>query len=207
MIMSLPLNCPNFIAQLPPEQVFDGVCKLLPAVCAEELVTLGPALAKQIPELAPMLGFDQCSPHHAYDLFRHTAFVVQNVPADLILRWAALLHDTGKVPTFTRDATGRGHFYGHAGESARIADAILRRLNTPEDFRERVVLLIELHMTKIRPDNIRAVLDRLGPEGLEQLLRLQEADMASKGVDEPNDFAQFPRIRAMAREIGQDAKR
>lgn len=57
-----------------------------------------------------MIGFDQHSPHHAYDLFTHTAHVTAGVSADLTLRWAALLHDTGKVATFTRDATGRGHF-------------------------------------------------------------------------------------------------
>lgn len=183
-----------------PDPVYVELCKLLPSVTADELVDLGPRLAAWIPELQPMLGFDQCSPHHAYDLFRHTAYVVEHVPADLTLRWAALLHDTGKVPTFTRDATGRGHFYGHARESARMAEEILRRLQAPEAPRQRVVTLIELHMTKIQPDeaHVQPLLDRLGMEALDQLLTLQEADMASKGVDEPNDFSQFPRIRAAA---------
>lgn len=183
-----------------PEAVFQAISDLLPSVTAEELVALGPELAALIPELQPMLGFDQRSPHHAYDLFRHTAHVVEHVPGDLTLRWAALLHDTGKVPTFTRDATGRGHFYGHAQESARMADAILRRLHAPDDLRHRAVTLIGLHMTKIKPDEAHVVplLDQLGMEALDQLLTLQEADMASKGVDEPNDFSQFPRIRSAA---------
>ena len=180
--------------------LFQNISGLLLSATAEKLADLGPQLAVWIPELQPMLGFDQRSPHHAYDLFTHTAHVVENVPADLTLRWAALLHDTGKVPTFTRDATGRGHFYGHAQESARMADAILRRLHAPDGFRERVVTLIALHMTKIKPEesHVRPILNRLGMEALEQLLLLQEADMASKGVDEPNDFSQFPRIRAAA---------
>lgn len=194
-----PLNRANHS----PEGIFEELCKLLPSVTAEELLHLGPDLAVLIPELQPMLSFDQRSPHHAYDLFQHTAHVVENVPADLTLRWAALLHDTGKVPTFTQDATGRGHFYGHAQESARMADAILRRLDAPDGFRERVVILIELHMTKIKPDaeHVQPILDRLGMEALELLLLLQEADMASKGVDEPNDFSQFPRIRSVALEL------
>ena len=183
-----------------PEQVFQDISDLLSSVTAGDLLRLGPQLAAVIPELQPMLGFDQCSPHHAYDLFAHTAHVVENVPADLTLRWAALLHDTGKVPTFTQDATGRGHFYGHAQESARMAEDILRRLQAPDAFRQRVVTLIELHMTKIKPDaeHVRPILDKIGMEALDQLLLLQEADMASKGVDEPNDFSQFHRIRAAA---------
>ena len=185
---------------LPPEEIFQAISNLLPTVTAEDLVGLGPDLAILIPELQPMLGFDQHSPHHAYDLFRHTAYVVEHVPADLTLRWAALLHDTGKVPTFTQDATGRGHFYGHAPESARMADTILLRLHAPDALRQRVVTLIELHMTKIKPDveHVSPLLNRIGMEALEQLLLLQEADMASKGVDEPNDFSQFPRIRSAA---------
>ena len=114
------------------ERVFEEICKLLMAITDPQmLVSFGPILAAVIPELQPMLGFDQRSPHHAYDVFTHTAHVVTGVPADLTLRWAALLHDVGKVPTFTQDATGRGHFYGHAQASAEMADAILMRLKAP----------------------------------------------------------------------------
>ena len=56
------------------------------------------------------MGFDQHSPPQRYDLYTHIAQVVDRVPGDLPLRWAALLHDVGKIPTFTRDETGRGHF-------------------------------------------------------------------------------------------------
>lgn len=97
---------------LAEERVFDELCKLLPLVSAEDLCRFAPILGAVIPELQPMIGFDQHSPHHAYDLFTHTAHVTAGVSANLTLRWAALLHDTGKVATFTRDATGRGHFYG-----------------------------------------------------------------------------------------------
>ena len=129
------------------ERVFDELCKLFPLVNAQNLQTFGSILASVIPELQPMIGFDQHSPHHAYDLFTHTAYVVEHTPPQLSLRWAALLHDTGKVPTFTQDANGRGHFYGHAKESAAFADQILRRLKAPTALREEVVTLIELHMT------------------------------------------------------------
>ena len=189
--------------KLARERVFEELCKLLPLVKAEDLIRFAPVLTAVIPELAPMVGFDQHSPHHAYDIYTHTAHVVENTPPDLGLRWAALLHDTGKVPTFTRDETGRGHFYGHAKESTAIADAVLRRLKAPTDLRERVTALIGLHMTRLEPEKkvIRRWLGRLGPETLEHLLTFQKADMVSKGVSKDSEMAQHLSLRSLVAEV------
>ncbi len=189
--------------KLARERVFDELCKLLPLVDAGDLQRFAPILAVVIPELAPTMGFDQRSPHHAYDLFTHIAHVTAAVPGVLSLRWAALLHDVGKIPTFTMDETGRGHFYGHAGVSAEMADVILRRLKAPNALREQVVLLIGKHMTKIEPDkkHIRRTLGRLGEETFGALLLLQEADMGSKGTGKPEEREIFPKIRGILEEI------
>ena len=185
------------------ERVFDELCKLLPLVDAEDLGQFAPILAAVIPELEPMIGFDQRSPHHAYDLFTHTAHVVAGVPAELTLRWAALLHDIGKVPTFTQDETGRGHFYGHAPRGAEMADQVLHRLKAPTALREQVVVLIEKHMTRLQPDKklLRRQIGRLGWETVENLLYLQEADMGSKGTGKPEELAIFPQIRELLDQI------
>ena len=185
------------------ERVFDELCKLLPLVSAGDLARFAPILAAVIPELAPMVGFDQRNPHHAYDLYTHTACVTAAVPPDLALRWAALLHDTGKVPTFTLDENGRGHFLGHAKASAEMADAILRRLKAPTALREEAVRLIELHMTQIPPEKkaVRRWLGRLGPGLMDKLLTLQEADMGSKGTGKPAEMEQFTQLRELTAEI------
>ena len=185
------------------ERVFDELCKLLPLVTAEDLLRFAPILAQVIPELKPMIGFDQHSPHHAYDLFTHTAHVVAGVPAELTLRWAALLHDIGKIPTFTRDETGRGHFYGHAAVGAEMADAVLHRLRAPTQLRQQVVRLIEKHMTKMEPNkkNVRRWLSRLGWETVDRLLQLQEADMGSKGTGKLAEMEQFGNIRQIMEEV------
>ena len=150
-----------------------------------------------------MIGFDQHSPHHAYDLITHTAHVVEGVPAALPLRWAALLHDTGKVTTFTRDATGRGHFYGHAKESARIADGILRRLKAPTALREEVVTLIGRHMTRLQPERklLRRQVSKFGFPMVKAILALQEADMGSKGTGEDDGSAVFVEVRQILAEL------
>ena len=186
------------------ERVFEELSKMLPTLTAEEVVRFAPILSAVIPELHPLIGFDQHSPHHAYDLLTHVAHVVDKVPKNTTLRWAALLHDVGKVPTFTQDKTGRGHFYGHAGVSAKMAEELLRRLKSPNDLRERVVLLIEKHMIRPFADKkfLRRQLSKLGWEAFEQLLQLQQADMASKGVDEPGvDYGQ---IYALLQEIREE---
>ena len=185
------------------ERVFGELCGLLPGVAAEDLLRFAPVITAAIPELAPMVDFDQHSPHHAYDLYTHTAHVAGAVPGKLALRWAALLHDVGKVSTFTLDETGRGHFYGHAGASAEAADGILRRLKAPNALRERVVTLIQHHMTRLEEDKrlLKRRVRTLGWDAVEELLQLQEADMGSKGTGEAQDFDQFQRIRALLEEI------
>lgn len=189
--------------KLARERIFDELCKLLPLVTADDLLHFSPVLTAVIPELAPAVGFDQRSPHHAYDLFTHIAHVTEAVPATLPLRWAALLHDVGKISTFTLDETGRGHFKGHAKISAQMSDDILRRLKAPTALREQVARLIDLHMNRLEPTKkvIRRWLSRLGPETMEQLLQLQEADMGSKGTGKPAEMAQFSEIRGLIDEI------
>ena len=196
-------NLSPLMENLARERVFDELCKLLPLVSAEDLLRWRTVLGAVIPELVPTFDFDQRSPHHAYDLYTHIAHVTAGVPADLPLRWAALLHDVGKIPTFTVDENGRGHFYGHAGVSAEMANHILRRLKAPNKLREQVVTLIDKHMTRLEPQRkpLRRVLGRLGEEIVLGLLVLQEADMGSKGTGKAEEMEQFPRIREEIRLI------
>ena len=181
------------------ERVFDELCKLLPLVNAEDLLAFAPVLTQVIPELMPLMGFDQKNPHHQYDIFTHTAQVVAGTPADLALRWAALLHDIGKPGCFSQDEQGIGHFYGHARLGAQIADGILLRLKAPTALRQRVVMLIEQHMTPLEPDKklLRRRLSKLGSEAVHGLLALQRSDMGAK----PADDSRFSQIQLLLQEI------
>lgn len=166
------------------ERIFEELCKPLPLATAEDLLRFAPILSHVIPELAPTMGFEQHSHHHTYDVFTHTAHVTAAAPADLSLRWAALLHDIGKVSTFTIDDQGEGHFYGHAETSAQMADEILHRLKASNALREEVVFLIAHHMHPLEPERkqLRRKLSKWGATRLKKLLALQEADFNSKGV-------------------------
>ena len=185
------------------ERVFEELCKLLLSATAEDLLMFVPLLTQVIPELEPSVGFEQRSPHHRYDVFTHTAHVVEAVPKVLSLRWAALLHDIGKPAAFSLDETGRGHFKGHAKFSQELADRILLRLKAPSALRQQVTELIGLHMTPLEADRklLRRRLGKLGEERLKQLLLLQEADMGSKGTGKPENIEQFAVLRQMIADI------
>ena len=172
------------------ERVFDELCKLLPLLKATDMTRYATILTQVIPPLMPTLDFDQKNPHHIYNVYAHTAYVVENAPADLAVRWAALLHDCGKPACFTQDETGIGHFYGHQDASAKMADSLLLALKAPTALRERVVFLIEKHMTPLEPDKklLRRRLGQYGVEALQQLLSLQRADCMGTGTHD-DDFA------------------
>ena len=179
--------------QLAKERIFQELCGLLPLIGARELLDFAPILAQVLPALAPCVGFQQHSRHHIYDVFTHTAYVVEATPPALPLRWAALLHDTGKPATFSLDENSSGHFKGHAKISAQIADETLLELKAPTALREQVVFLIAQHMTKLEPDKklLRRHLGKWGVDMTRMLLQLQQADMGSKGIANPEDSAHF----------------
>ena len=175
------------------ERVYAELCQILLLATSQDLGTFCPILTQAVPELAPMVGFLQHNPHHAYDVYTHTAHVVEQMPQDLTLRWAALLHDTGKPQTFTLDEAGHGHFYGHPEASRRIAHQVLTTLKAPTALREGVEMLVGNHMLLLTPDKklLRKRIGKYGPKLVEKLLTLQEGDFSAKGtgLPTPEDFS------------------
>lgn len=188
---------------LASERIFEELCKILLLANWEDLCLYASVFARIIPELKPMLGFRQHSPHHAYDVYLHTAHVVNNVPKELPLRWAALLHDTGKPEVFTRDETGRGHFYEHAQHSAVIADQVLRRLKAPTALREQVCFLVENHMLLLNTDKklLKRRLSQYGEETLRTMIALQKADHGGKGIENDPSNANLDEVSAVLDEV------
>lgn len=179
------LETKQLMGTLARERVLDELGKFLLLTDAAMLCRLAPILAQAIPELEPMIGFDQRSPHHAHDVFTHTALVVQGVPPVLELRMAALLHDVAKPVCFSADENGRGHFYGHAKVGAEMANEILLRLKAPTQLREDAVWLIEHHMHFYGAERkaARRALSRHGLQRMLWLMELQEADLGGKGAE------------------------
>ncbi len=131
-----------------------------------------------LPEIRPMMGFDQKTPYHCYDVWEHTLHAVGAAVPDKIVRLAVLFHDMGKPRCFLEDESGRGHFYGHAAVSEEIAAAVMTRLRFDNASRDRIRALVKEHDTPIgaQEKSVRRWLNRLGEEGLRQLIAVKEAD-------------------------------
>ena len=191
------------VLTLAQERVYSELCKLLPLVTAEDLLRFGPVLAEILPELKPQLGYDQSNHHHIHDLYTHTAHVTAAVPPQPHLRWAALLHDTGKPSTRTEDEKGEAHYHGHAEHSLYEARCCLQRLKAPTALREQVELLVEKHMVWFPPEKkvIRRWISKLGFETFRDLITLQRADCLGTGTAGEAETAHFDQIEALIREI------
>ena len=135
-------------------------------------------LAVPIPELVPMFGFEQQNPHHGKDVWSHTIAVVENVPPEPVLRWAALLHDSGKPSCFSIAEDGIGHFYGHSEQSTLIAERVLDRLRFDNASRAQIVKLVRYHDMPIMANrkSMKRLLSKHGTGTTKQLLVLHRAD-------------------------------
>lgn len=138
-----------------------------------------------IPEIQPMVGFDQRNKHHSYELWEHTVRVVENTPRDLVTRWAALFHDMGKPGCFFMGEDGQGHFHGHNSKSAEIARDEMNRLHFDRDTKDRVVKLVKYHDTPLPTEEkyLKRYLNKLGEDDFFRLVDLIRADNLGQNPD------------------------
>ncbi len=169
----------GLLKKIAAERILAEMNKLLCGKgCREILLAYPDVLGVFLPELLPCVGFDQKNIHHCYDLYTHTAVAVESVEPDPVLRWTMLLHDIGKVKTFTVDEQGQGHFIGHPQVSAALAEDICTRLRMRKKDREDIVTLIAWHDRDIpvTKKGIGSAVRALGEENFRRLLAVKRAD-------------------------------
>ena len=104
-----------------------------------------------LPELPALrMAADEHGQHK--DVYAHTlqvldqAIDLEDDGPDLVLRWAALLHDVGKPATREFLPGGRVTFHHHEVVGARLARKRLKELRYPKDLIEAVGQLVFLHL-------------------------------------------------------------
>ena len=173
------------------------------------------ALDAMLPEVQKLVGFGDGEWRHK-DVWKHTKQVVRQSVPRLEVRWAALLHDIGKVKTRSISPSGEVHFFGHAEVGARMFDKLDRRLPmfTPEPALKGTVRFLILHHLRANQyerswtdSAVRRFAREMG-EHLDDLLCLSRADITTKrpekkrrGLSQISELAE--RIRDLAAE---DAK-
>ncbi|MEE9383388.1 MAG: HDIG domain-containing metalloprotein [Nannocystaceae bacterium] len=143
-------------------------------------------LIEILPELDATVAFSQEGGRRHKDVWEHTKTVVlQAVPRPAV-RWAALLHDIGKVPTRRFTSDGKVTFLGHAGEGARMfRRRVSRRFSFGPELKRCIEALILHHLRAGQYDGgwtdsaVRRFAREMGPL-LEDLLALSRADITSK---------------------------
>lgn len=156
-----------------------------------------------IPEIEPMIGFKQRNKHHIFDVWEHTTKVVENVPPEPVLRWAALFHDIGKPHTFSLGEDGEGHFYGHAAKGVEIAKLVMRRLRFSSADIAEVTQLIRYHDTPLTPEKkrIKRMLANIGVDSFYRLLALARADNSAQASEYSYRQEIYKEVEALAEEI------
>jgi poly(A) polymerase len=103
-----------------------------------------------LPEVGAMrLAIDE---HHQHkDVYRHSLTVLRQAieledEPDLVLRWAALLHDIGKPATRKHEPDGGVSFHHHEVVGAKMVRKRMRALKYPKQMIEGVAQLVYLHL-------------------------------------------------------------
>ncbi len=141
-------------------------------------------LAFVLPEVAALVDFHKSSRLHHKDVWQHTRLVVRQALPRPHLRWAALLHDVGKVHTRSFEER-KVHFLRHDELGAYMCEGIAARLRFPAALAERVRALVLYHLRAnlYEPGWSDAAVRRFAGEvapWLEDLLHLSRADVTSK---------------------------
>lgn len=151
-------------------------------------------LEQFLPEIIPLIGFDQKSPHHLYDVFEHTMKALDVSSDALVVRLAVLFHDIGKPMTFSVDDLGNGHFFGHEIEGSLIAEKILKRLHYDAKTVDCVYRMIRYHMIpceEMKKVGIRKLLRQISPEEMPLFLEVIKADRLSTSHPALDTFFAF----------------
>lgn len=141
-------------------------------------------LGALFPELSATVDLVQETGRQHKDVWAHTKQVVRQTVRRPLVRWAALLHDIGKVPTRTFTPEGV-HFHGHAEVGARMFDKVHGRFAFARDERQTIRFLIKHHLrTNQYGDQwtdsaVRRFHREMGAH-MTDLLDLSRADITSK---------------------------
>ena len=190
-------NQKSLLKNIPEERITIEFSKLLLGENIKNTLTLMKdtgVLEIIIPEFKATYDFNQCNPHHNLDLFNHIINVVSRVPADLELRYSALLHDIAKPIVQTFDEKGIAHYKTHEIVGADMARDILTRMKLPVKLINTVVEIIKKHMIlykDVTDKKFNKLLSEMGYNNLWRLIEHSIADNSSKNnevVSTENDF-------------------
>ena len=194
------------------ERIRDEFVKIImsesPAFGIELLRELG-LLKYIIPELLENYGVPQ-NKHHIYDCYQHALKSLEYTAKkgfNMYVRTAALLHDIAKP----RVKAGEGEnatFYNHEIVGAKITFQILNRLKFSKKDVEKVTKLVRYHLfyynvDEVGESSVRRLVKNTGPENMEELLQVRQADRIGSGVPKAEPY-KLRHLKYLIDKVSQD---
>ncbi|MCR4305675.1 MAG: HD domain-containing protein, partial [Candidatus Daviesbacteria bacterium] len=142
-----------------------------------------------LPELESCFGIVQEGPKHdrIYDIGEHSFLALKHTPSkDPLVRFAALLHDIGKVNTVRTDPSGNVTFYNHDVEGGKLALKIAGKFNLSKKQTDKLYRLIRWHLFTVDENQtdsaIRRFIKNVGLENIEDMIALRIGDRLGGGT-------------------------
>jgi len=146
------------------------------------------------PELLENYGVSQ-SKHHKYDCYQHAIKSLEYTAKkkfNMHVRLAALLHDIAK-PKVKVGEGENATFYNHEIVGAKMTFQILNNLKFSKKDVEKITKLVRFHLFYYNVDevgeaSVRRLVKNVGPENMEELLQVRQADRIGSGVPKAEPY-------------------
>ena len=162
-----------------------------------------------VPELLENYGVAQ-NKHHIYDCYTHAIKALEFTAKKKLnfeVRLAALLHDVGKP----RSKNGEGEnatFYNHEMIGAKMTFQILNNLKFSKKEVEKITKLVRFHLfyynvDEVGESSIRRLVKNVGPENMEDLLWVRQADRIGSGVPKAEPY-KLRHLKYLVEKVSKD---
>lgn len=184
----------RFIAK---ERIRDEFIKIIMSERAAEGIEimrrLG-LLALFLPELEEGWKVGQ-NKHHIYTVWEHNLRALAHAAKekwDLAVRIGALFHDIAKPRCKVGDGPD-STFYNHEVVGANVSFRILSRLRFSTDMTKKITKLVRYHLfyynvDEVSESSVRRLIRRVGPEHMEDLIRVRICDRIGSGVPKAEPY-------------------
>jgi len=201
-----------WLKMISKERIRDELMKIIMSDRAAEGIELLKSLKLLrfiIPELEEGYKVTQ-NKHHIYEVYEHLILSLKYAAKknyNKCIRLAALFHDIGK-PRVKEGEGPDATFYNHEVVGAKMTWQILHRLRFPKKDIQKVVKLVRYHLFYYTPEevsesSIRRLLRKVGPENMEDLLRVRYCDRIGSGCPKAEPY-KLRHLRYVIEKVSRD---